>query len=535
MAWTPLSSVVPQSLDDVSELLLQNRKIANSGVFFLPPQPTQLTEALTGISEQSLAAARELITSIITENKEIVIFGDYDADGICATGIMWEAVHHLGGRVRPFLPDRFAHGYGLNPKSLAAVLESGPKPDLLITVDNGIVAHEALAELQKMNVRILLTDHHQPEEKLPAHDVLVHTTKLCGAGIAWILAHYLHPEQALKSLDLATIATEADQVPLVGANRSLVWHGLHAVRNTSRPGLKALYHLAGIEPAQITERSIGFGIAPRLNAMGRLGSPIDALRLVCTKDEKRAVLLASTVNDTNLDRQELTKDATELAEVQAEMQKNNPILVVRSTEFHEGVVGLIAGRITEKYGKPTLALAEHDTFAKGSARSIPSVNVVEVLRSCREHLVEVGGHPMAAGCSVELEKINDLHACLLSSMKDHKQMIWEEPFDTVLPINLLSRKLIDLLRKFGPFGSGNPEPIFQLEKPEILQVSAFGKESNHLKIVIKAAQNVEILLWRGANKETLDKKYWEGKALHCQVDLSSRSKYLQLFLKNGVE
>lgn len=534
MRWKPKNDQIPKTLDELQAMLLENRGVSEVESYFNPIHPSKLTEELTGLSKETLDQAVELIKEAVGADLEIVIFGDYDADGICATGIMWEAIHHLGGRARPFLPDRFAHGYGLNPKSLQAIVESGPEPDLIITVDNGIVAHEAMAMIREMGTQILLTDHHQPEAVLPEHDVLVHTTKLCGAGIAWVISNHLDAEQALESLDLAAIATEADQVPLVGANRSLVWHGLLALRTTVRPGLKALYGLANIDPAQINERAVGFGIAPRLNAMGRMGSPLDALRLVCTKDQKRATLLASTVNDTNLDRQQITQEATLLAEHQAEAQKDNPFLVVRSKEFHEGVVGLIAGRIAEKFGKPTLALAENDLTAKGSARSIPSVSVVDVLRSCREHLLEVGGHPMAAGCSVNLDKIDDLHACLLSSMKDHKQVEWEELFDVVLPVSLISKKLIDLLKQFGPFGSGNQEPIFQLEKPEIIQVSAFGKESNHLKLVVRSTQNIEVILWRGANKETLDKKYWENKALYCQVDLNGRSKYPQLFLKEGV-
>ncbi len=534
MLWKSLSNRTAASLEETEEIILQNRGVTESDQFFNPIHPSELDEPLTGLSAKTLDAAAALITSAVTKNQEIVIFGDYDADGICAAGIMWEAVHALGGKVRPFLPDRFAHGYGLNNKSLAAVLASGPKPDLLISVDNGIVAHHAMEQLAKSGIQVLLTDHHQPEKTLPLHDVLVHTTKLCGAGIAWIIANRLNHKQALQSLDLAAIATQADQVPLVGANRAIVWHGLKALRATKRPGLKALYNLAGIEQQSITERAVGFGIAPRLNAMGRLGSPLDALRLVCTRDTKRAMLLASTVNDTNVDRQELTTEATRLAETQAEEQCDNPILVVRSTEFHEGIVGLIAGRITEIYGKPTLALAEGDTTAKGSARSTPSVNVVEVLRSCREHLVEVGGHPMAAGCSVELPNIGALHACLLEVMRNDTKVEWEEPFDLVLPTRLISSELIELLRKFGPFGAGNVEPVFLLENPDILSVSAFGKEGNHLKIQLASPTSAEIILWRGVNKETMRKTYWKTNPLYCQVDLSGRSKRLQLFLKHSV-
>ncbi len=534
MPWKPLSDRTPTTLEELEEILLQNRGVTEPKQFFNPLHPSGLDEELTGLSASTLDAASALITTSVAKKQEIVIFGDYDADGICATGIMWEAVHALGGKVRPFLPDRFAHGYGLNSKSLAAVLKSGPKPDLLISVDNGIVAHQAMEQLVKGGVQVLLTDHHQPEKSLPMHDVLVHTTKLCGAGVAWIIASHLDPKQALQSLDLAAIATQADQVPLVGANRAIVWHGLKALRVTQRPGLKALYNLAGIEQQSITERAVGFGIAPRLNAMGRLGSPLDALRLVCTKDTKRALLLASTVNDTNVDRQELTAEATKQAEVQAEKQRDNPILLVRSPDFHEGVVGLIAGRITELYGKPTLALAEGDTTAKGSARSTPAVNIVDVLRSCREHLLEVGGHPMAAGCSVVLGSIPALHACLLEVIKNDTKIEWEEPFDSLLPTGLVSGKLIEVLRMFGPFGAGNAEPIFQLENPEITSVSAFGKEGNHLKIQLASPTPVEIILWRGVTKETMNKTYWKKHPLYCQVDLSGRSKRLQLFLKHSV-
>lgn len=497
MQWRALCEEIPASLREVSDLLLKNRNITDVHEFFEPTRPKNLVESQTGISSNTLQAVAKRIDQALRLHEQVVVFGDYDADGVCATGIIWEVLHHQGVKVRPFLPDRFKHGYGLNAKSMEAILSSGPKPDLLITVDNGIVAHDALKYAKSQGISVILTDHHKPEATFPPHDLLVHTTKLCGAGIAWVIADHLDSQLAESSLDLATIATVADQVPIQGANRSIVFHGLQALRQSTRVGLLELFKIAAIDQKTITERTVGFGIAPRINAMGRLGSPLEALRLICTKDQKRATLLASIVNDTNVDRQEITAESVALAESQAKEQSDNPVLVISSDTFHEGVIGLIAGKLVESSGKPVVVLAKNDTYAKGSARSLPGVNIVDLLRSCREHLLEVGGHPMAAGCSVSLENIEALHSCLINSINSKQIVEASQDYEMQLPISLVTPGLEKLLQSFAPFGMKNPQPIFKLHNPTIASQQIFGRDGKHLKYILSSPQKVEIIYWGG--------------------------------------
>lgn len=495
--WRGATSAPPQNLDELKQKLLDNRGICHSATFFNPPHPSTIPISKIGLTQKDMNAFTSRMRQAGMNGDDVLIFGDYDADGICATGILWEALHSMGVKVRPFLPDRFEHGYGFSEKALQSILTHSKKPDLIITVDNGIVAHSAMQMAKNIGIEIILSDHHQPENTLPAHDLLLHTTILSGAGIAWFMARELSATSAEQSLDLVSIATLADQMKLLDVNRSLVWHGLKSLQNSTRPGLRALFDLAKIDSSTIDEKTVGFVIAPRINAMGRLGSPLEALRLICTHDVKRAHNLAFLLDTTNSERQQKTQDALEIARMQAQDQ-NHPVLVIHSPEFHEGVIGLIAGKLAEEFAKPTIVLSVNGDVAKGSARSLPGINIVELMRASQKFLLEVGGHPLAGGCSLKTENIALFKESLVLQLKNQESPLVVREYELPLLPTLISEELLSLINSFAPFGIGNSQPIFKLENWQINEQKIFGKENNHLKISFKNPKNAEVIYWQYA-------------------------------------
>jgi len=484
--------MVPPSLEALEAILLQNRGLTDGADFFQPPHPSQLPQSLTGIIPNKLKPVIDRLYQARDNHEEVVIFGDYDADGVCATAILWEALFSIGIRALPFIPDRFNHGYGLTVAALDDLTKKS-KPDVIITVDNGIVAYESLEAARAQGIFTIVTDHHQTDTKTLPADLILHSTKLSGSGIAWMLAHALVPETAATSLELAGLATIADQVPLLGANRSVAFHGLKALQNTKRVGLKELFAVAGVEQNSITEKTVGFSIAPRINAMGRIASAMDALRLLCTTSQVRAQHLAQLLQDKNVERQQLTLESVNLAKAQAEEQKNQPLLVIHSTTYHEGVIGLIAGRLVEEYKKPAIVIAVGESTGKGSARSTPQVNIVELLRSVREHLLELGGHPMAAGFSISQDK---LIAFTQAAQKKTTQLLKNEPEEAeieaecLLPTTLVNLESALYLEKYAPFGMGNPLPSFQIDGVTCLSSQLVGKQGNHRKYTFQLGNQI---------------------------------------------
>jgi single-stranded-DNA-specific exonuclease len=510
MNWHIINADTPHTIEQIKDVILQNRGVEDAAIFLSPPVPQKITANDLSLDLAALDKTKQLLTQAQTEKWQVVVFGDYDADGVCATAIMWETLRAMGLEVTPFIPHREEHGYGLSPRALAALFKQ-VKPDLVVTVDNGIVAHAAVAELKAQGIKVIITDHHQPEAELPIADAIVHTTAVCGAGLAWWLSGELtrHFELSLADdhgLDLATLATFADQVPLLNANRSIVFHGLNALRTTTRPGLLALYQMAEVAPQDITEQTVNYVIAPRLNALGRLGHNLDALRLVCTHKLERAGDLAGKIQQANRQRQDLTTELWEVAVAQAEAQQDQHILIVSGPDFHEGVIGLIAGRLTEKFSKPALVLAQGEVMSKGSARSVTGVNLVEFLRASRSLFTELGGHPMAAGFSLktaELEAaVQELHLQAKSTIAQ-ELLIKSISVDTVLEPNLISMKLYSLLQQCAPFGQANPVPSFYTENWIILSATTMGSSGQHLKLTVQhtdADQTYTVLAWKQGHR-----------------------------------
>ena len=489
MHWQYTTSTPPQDLKQLRAMLLKHRGLeseADQKSFFQPVHPMEIKPADVGISQSSLDAAVTRILQARDRQEEIVIFGDYDVDGVCSTAILWEALRAVGIVAKPFLPHREKHGYGLTLRSLTAVLEEY-SPKLLITVDNGIVAHAAFVELQRLGIDTILTDHHAPEAELPAAQIIVHSTQLCGSGVAWMLARAISEKAAQQSLDLMALATIADQMPLLKANRSFVVHGLKALQKTERVGLQLLMARAKVDPESITSETINYVIAPRINAMGRLKHSLDALRLVCTTNIERANALVAELNDTNTTRQELTSDMIDHALEQASKWENEHIIVVADAEYHEGVIGLLASKLAEQYHKPAIAIAIGTRVAKASARSVPGVNIIDLIRLIRVDLLEAGGHPMAAGFAAEPDHLDVVMRRLEEVARLHiteELLVPRLNVEAPLPANLLQLATAEAVQQFAPFGQGNPEPIFGMTDGRVLLASEIGKESKHLKVQV---------------------------------------------------
>ncbi|MFH1561111.1 MAG: single-stranded-DNA-specific exonuclease RecJ [Patescibacteria group bacterium] len=467
--------------DRVLNLLLKNRGIkpADRVAFLNPVSPEKITVKQAGLTSSSISSAVKLIKK--TKGR-IVIYGDYDVDGISATAILWEALWKKGFNVWPHIPSRFEEGYGLNSESVVKLKEDNPDLELIITVDNGIVANQAVKTAKDLGIKVIVTDHHLAGKKLPPADVIIHSTKLSGAGVAWFLAQELGGD----GLDLAALGTVADLLPLLGINRSLVVAGLKQLNKKSRLGLKVLSDLAGIGEKSLDAWLVSYVLSPRLNAAGRLETGLDALRLLCTNDLVKARKLAQSLEKINKERQTLTFDGFAQATKLAENQSEN-VIVITEEFFHQGIIGLIAGRLVEAFSKPALVLSCEGDLVKGSARSVTGCDLMALLGSGREFLIDLGGHPLAAGFTLKKEKL----ASFVVQVKkwaqknlDSKLLAKELKIDCRIDLAVFNKKFYQLVQKMAPFGMGNPEPVFLVKGLRLVESRLLGKEGKHLKLFL---------------------------------------------------
>ncbi len=490
-------------IEDIIKILLQNRNIKTKKEVdsFLNPKLENITIQAVKINTIQLKKALIRIREAIKKKEKIVVFGDYDVDGICGTAILWETLNALGADVLPYIPSRFEEGYGLSETGIKNLKSQMPNLKLIITVDNGIVANEAVDFANKQGIDVIVTDHHVPSQKLPRALAIVHTTLLCGAGVAYLLAKEISNFKFQISndpkiqntkykildthLELVVLATIADLVPLTGANRVLVYFGLRKLRETKRPGLLALIQKAGIKKEAVGTYEIGHMLAPRLNAMGRLASAMDSLRLICTSDKQRAEKLAELLNRTNLERQQITQEALSHAKNKAEEKGIKNLLFIADESYQQGIVGLVAGRMVEEYYLPSIIIAKGEKYSRASARSVKGFNIVEFLRSASDLLVDVGGHPMAAGFTVETAKLELLEKKLYENArkllkKEHLERVLR--IDCELDSSLINGETYAEIQKLAPFGMGNPEPTFLTKNLTISDVRIVGKDGKHLKL-----------------------------------------------------
>lgn len=492
MKWLIKNSTLAETQADVKKILLENRQVDDEQKWFNPPKPTTFNIEDLDIKSNALEISLELLQELKNSQGLIVIFGDYDADGITATAILWRVLNNLGFNAKPFIPDRLNHGYGLTTKALDEIF-SQTEPKLLITVDNGIVAHEAVEYLNQKNCPVILTDHHLPEETLPKANAIFHSTKICGAGVSWVFArevirHFSPDNDQLISnqLDLAGIATIADQMPLTEYNRGFAAWGIKSLKNTTRLGLTELIKNSSINQTLIDSNVINYAIAPRINAMGRLKNGLQALRLLCTTNQEQAKKLAQELSNTNVERQDLTAQQIESALLQVEAQAQEKLLIVQEHSFHEGVIGLIAGKLTEQFNKPVIVISLNEATGKASARSIPGINIIELIREVKDDLLAAGGHPMAAGFSVEINKIDLIRNKLQTLAQRYDNELFERKLEVecLMSVSLVNDKTYHLIKSFEPFGVKNPSPIFGFDQLKVISAKTMGQENQHLRMVV---------------------------------------------------
>lgn len=435
----------------------------------------------------------ERIVEAIERFEKITIYGDYDADGMTSTALMTETLDSLGANVDYFLPNRFKEGYGPNLDAFKKIIEDGTS--LIITVDNGVAGHEAIEYAESQGINVIVTDHHELPDKLPNAYSIIHPKHpkgnypfpdLAGVGVALKLAHALIGELPVESLDLAAIGTVADLVSLTGENRAIVYFGLKMLENTQRGGLLQLLNIIEKAPHEVNEGTIGFQIAPRLNAVGRLGDAAPCVKLLTTHDPSEAKDLAQFVNDQNEERKAIVDEMTDEVLKQIEQHEDYEVIVLADEKWHQGVLGIVASRIVERTNKATLlfAIDKEMGIAKGSARSIEALNLYEAFYEIEELFVQFGGHHMAAGMSAKVEKLPEIRAALSELVKNLEITESLQQIDAYGTIKDLSINTIKELDRLRPFGIDNQKPMIACKKVNVITHRKIGADLNHLKLLI---------------------------------------------------
>lgn len=523
--------------DDITKILLANRGLETKKdieQFLHPVDPYTLTSADVEIDGRLLKEAIARIRKAIKNKESIVVYADYDADGITAGAVLWETIHAMGGNVMPYIPHRAEEGYGLSVKGIDAV-QAQYDPSLIITVDHGITAEKNVAYAASLGIEVIVTDHHVKPDKLP-DCLIVHTTKLCGAGVSWFVAKELREEHDGELLALASIGTIADLVSLTGANRSIVKYGLQELNKTKRVGLLALMQDAGVIPGDLSVYTVSHMLAPRLNAIGRLVHAMDALRLLCTHKEDRAIALARTLGLTNKERQQMTIDSSLHAKNLVKERSGEvlpKLLFISHESYNPGVIGLVAGKLVEEYYRPAIVVARGETISKASARSIAGFNVVEAIKQCRDLLVDVGGHPMAAGCTVETKNLEELETRLESiAQKELTEELLTRTLriDAEIPLHIITPGLWERLQEFEPFGLGSPEPVFVTRGVRVEDTRLVGAEGKHLKLRVSSLD--AIAFGMGSEYGKLEKDAIVDIAYVVDMNVWNGKKKLQLKIKD---
>jgi single-stranded-DNA-specific exonuclease len=516
--------ILPQKSDDLLTQLLINRglvKKAEIDNFFNP----KLEDFKKELEIPGTSGAIKRINQAIKGEEQIVVYGDYDVDGVSATAIVYKALASLGAKIIPYIPHREREGYGLSEAGLRAVKELGAS--LVITVDHGIVALSQAKLGKKLGMDLIITDHHTPKKELPEALAIVHTTKICGAAVAWCLVRKMvDPELAHELLEFVALATICDLMPLIGVNRSLVKDGLKVMNRTKCTGLQALLKESGVSLGSIDAYTLGHVLGPRLNAIGRIEHAIDALRLLCTKDPKKATQLARLMTEANTKRKELTSVAIEEAKLLVDVTNN--VHVVHSKTWIPGIIGLIAGRVADEYSAPAIAISVGEVHSKGSARSVDGINIVEVMRQCGDILIDVGGHKGAAGFTIETTKIEIFQKRMITIFKDLKVGEARLEIEAEVPSKKLTKSLAGEIARFDPFGQANPQPILASRGVIVSDIRTVG--IGHLKF--KADGIDAIAFGMGEWKDILRAGQLVDLAYYLEINRYNGNETLQLKVKD---
>ena len=461
--------------------------------------------------------AVDIIKRKIQENKRIRIIGDYDVDGIISVFILYTALKKCGANVDYEIPDRIKDGYGINENIVKVAYDEGV--DTIITCDNGISAIDQIQYAKDLGLTVIVTDHHDvpfiEEDGVRTFlssqaDAIINPKQIeceykfksiCGAGVAFKLMEALYEEigmdkeECYKLIEFVAIATVCDVVDLIDENRIFVKNGLEMLNNSKNIGINALKKACGLEDKEITAYHLGFVIGPCLNASGRLDSAKKGLELLLMEDDEEAKNLAQEIVDLNDARKNMTKEGVDRAVniIDSTDINNDKILVVYIPDIHESLAGIVAGRVKEKYNKPTIILTKSEEGVKGSARSIEEYNMFEGLLACKELLDKFGGHPMAAGLSLQEDKVDELRKALNNKCElTDEDLTRKIMIDSSLPLEYLNLHLIEELNVLEPFGKGNSKPVFGVRDAKITKAILLGKDKNVLKLKLLTNNNITI-------------------------------------------
>jgi len=494
------------SLPEVLCALLVRRDLADPARAKAYLRP--LLSELDGPQELAgMARATERVLDAVRRGETILVHGDYDVDGIAGATLLTRWIRRIGGRAIPFVPHRLRDGYDLGAAGIGAAKEAGA--GLILTVDSGIRAHDAVADANAAGLDVIITDHHTPAETLPPALAVVNPNRvdceypnkgLCGTGVAYRLCESLvkqegiDPEELYASLDLVALATIADVVPLNQENRTLVRYGLKAMARTELPGLRALMVRAGLGDGPIDAGQVAFRIAPRINAAGRMAEAMTALDLLMSDDLARISALADRLEDANELRREVEAGVLEDALEQLE-RSFDPAqdfgVVLEGKGWHPGVIGIVASRIVERIHRPTVLVAVSEALGRGSARSIPGFDLFGAVHACREHLGRFGGHRAAAGMDIATDRIDRFRVAFNAEVRE--RLGGEQPRPVLrpelqIPLTAMTERLAHMLSYLGPFGMGNPTPVFLARQVDLIRpATEVGK--GHLKLHITQANH----------------------------------------------
>lgn len=461
--------------------------------------------AINPFTLPDMAPAVTRLRKALRDGEQIVVYGDFDADGVTATALLTQTLRALGGHVRPYIPHRVDEGYGLNEDTLIKLAQGGAR--LIVTVDCGIRAHKEVAAANRRGLEVIITDHHTVGSRLPDAVAVIDPKRpdsrypfreLAGVGVAYRLAQALLRTQrklplvddiALVEddlLDLVALGSVADLVPLVEENRALVQLGLERLNRMERPGIAALCQEARLKPGEVNSTAIGYVLGPRINAAGRLAHAETAYHLLSTDDPAEAGELAQALGRLNRDRQELTRETYERIRQQvAESQGDDLLLFASAPGFVAGVVGLAAGRLVEEFYRPAVVVEVGDEISTGSCRSIPDFHIAQALDECEDLLDHYGGHAAAAGFSVKNAKLDELAVRLREIANDKLAGAELEPLlriDAEVELGEMTWDLAKALSRLEPCGQKNPQPIFLSRNVHVRHWRAVGKEGRHLKL-----------------------------------------------------
>ncbi|KGM97206.1 recombinase RecJ [Clostridium novyi A str. 4552] len=504
------------NISDIAAKILANRKIQSEeeAKKFIN---ASLDDLYSPFLMKDMQQGVDIVLDAIDEGKKIVIYGDYDADGVTSTSILYKGLVEMDANVEYYIPDREAEGYGMSSNRLKILKDEGA--EVILTCDNGISAVEEVKFAKELGMKVVVTDHHELPFKeeggerryiVPEADAVINPKRndctypfkmLCGAGIAFkfIQALYISlgidDSEAYKFIEIAGIGTICDVVDLIEENRIIAKNALKMMKSTENLGLQCLMDVLGINKEQIKSYNIGFMIGPCINATGRLDTAALSVELLITEDEQRAKELANILCDLNKTRQEMTtKNVEEIIDVvENSSYKQDKVLVIYKEDIHESIAGIVAGKIRERFNVPTIILTKGKEMPKGSGRSIEEYNLFEELLKCKDLLEKFGGHPMAAGLSIKEENIEKLRIMLNENCTlTDDDIIPKIKIDKRIPLSAVKEDLIDELEKLEPFGKANPAPLFAEKNIKILNIKLIGKEQNTVKLTCLNNNNEKI-------------------------------------------